>query len=306
MSAHRQKYIDMHVHCRGNIVEDYKSTPKEVTNLARSQGIVAIGDMANTKLTEQLVRQLARKYGFSQPELTRMLSEVEINKGNITSRELVELRLRYVEDQGCLEGYNVHIGATTDRHQLIEAMDIATNHPRVPGIKVIIGETTNSHSGFDATTVDELMRWSVQEDYRGVLVFHCEKKLPIANPVLWNPQFPYTWNLARPPEMEIDGVWDVIYYAKLHGFKGHIHIAHISVPEAVEMVYEAKTMGMKISCASNTTPPYSLGQGVANQGVCNIQGKPANQAKVHGSAAKTTTSGWEDNCDRDGSRAAFE
>ena len=85
------KHIDPHVHCR-DWSQSYKATIKSVTELARSQGIVAIFDMPNTE----------------PPILTKAL---------------VEKRLQTAIDENCIDGYYLYMGITSKPEQIREAVE---------------------------------------------------------------------------------------------------------------------------------------------------------------------------------------
>src|SRR5271155_2706758 len=102
-------HIDPHVHCR-DWDQAYKATIKSVTETARRQGVVAIIDMPNT----------------APPIITE---------------ELVNRRLQTAESEGCLKGYYLYIGATSDPEQLKKAAKIVETNPRVLGMKLYAGKS---------------------------------------------------------------------------------------------------------------------------------------------------------------------
>ena len=218
----KRKHIDVHVHCR-DWAESAKATISQVKRLSESQGIVAICDMPNTKPA-------------------------------ITTADLVERRFRTAESQGVTNGYYLYIGATADPGQISEAARIATDHPKVVGIKLYAGKSTG-----DLAVINEQDQFNIytvlaREKYKGILAVHCEEE-GLAMSGLWNPVIPATWNLAKPPEMEIVGVEKQILFASHVGFEGHLHICHTSTPEAVEMVNDARS-NLRISCGS--TPHHLM------------------------------------------------
>ena len=83
-------------------------------------------------------------------------------------------------------------------------------------------------------------------DYKGVLVDHCEKD-SLLKPQLWNPSRPISHCYARPEESESVSVADQIQFACESGFKGRLHIAHVSVPKTVEIVDKARSK-LRVSC----------------------------------------------------------
>ena len=85
-----------------------------------------------------------------------------------------------------------------------------------------------------------------QEGFDGVLAVHAEKEKEL-NFNLWNYHNPITHCHARPEKAEFESVKDQIKLARGCGFKGKLHIAHISSPLAVELVQQAKK-NLDISC----------------------------------------------------------
>jgi dihydroorotase len=241
-----RKHIDVHVHCR-DWGETNKATIGEVTKLARSQGVVAIGDMPNTKLIEEELLRLPEIRHFSPVTRRTLIQQVREFKGSIVSRELVDLRLKTAEEQGSLDGYYLHIGATKYEGQLVDAAKVATENPRVLGIKDYYGKTTGSLQITERQDQENIFRILTRAGYKGVVTVHCEKEIR-GRPELLIPEMPATWNKAKPPAMETEAVMDIIEIAKETRFKGHIHIAHTSTPGAVWQVYNEKCQGMRISC----------------------------------------------------------
>jgi len=207
-------HIDPHVHCR-DWNQAYKATIKSVCELAKNQGIVAVFDMPNT----------------IPP---------------ITSKKLVEKRLRLAEKEGCSDIYHLYIGITKDPKQIKECVKVVKEYPKVIGIKMYAGRSVGDLAIINEEDQKRVYEELVQAEYDGVLAVHCEKE-NLFKLELWNPNKPETWNLARPVEAEIESVKDQIKFAKETGFKGNLHICHISTPEAVNIVQKAKSR-LKITC----------------------------------------------------------
>ncbi len=216
------KHIDPHVHCR-DWEESYKATIKSVTELARSQGVVAMFDMPNTK-------------------------------PSLTSSGMVEERLKLAEEEGCLDGYYVYMGATSDPAQIREAVNVVNSNKKVVGIKMFAGRSNMSLAIPEPKAQEAVYKELVKHAYDGVLVVHCEKE-SLFRADAWNPKVPATWSLARPPEAEIESVKDQISFAKRTGFAGTLHIAHISTPEAVDLVQSAKS---SINIVCGATPHHLM------------------------------------------------
>jgi dihydroorotase len=207
------KHIDPHVHCR-DWEESHKATIKSVMEIAKSQNVCAIFDMPNTKPP-------------------------------IVSKELVKKRIDRAREQGCLDGYYLYIGITNNPEQIKEAVEAVETVPRVIGIKMFAARSVGDLSITTEKAQSLVYRELAQEHYDGVLAVHCEKE-SLFQMDLWDPTHPQTWNLARPPEAEVESVKDQIRFAKESRFEGVLHICHISTPKAVEVV-KAETE-LNITC----------------------------------------------------------
>ena len=208
--------IDVHVHSR-DLTESAKSTILQSMQLARSQGIVAICAMPNTKPA-------------------------------ITTAALVDMYLRTAHDEGCLDGFYLYIGATSNPAQLREAVEVVRSNPKVVGIKLYAGKSVGDLAVIKEDEQRFVFRYLTELRYEGILAAHCEKE-SLARPELWVPENPATWNLARPPEMEFESTKDLIKYAMSEGFPGHLHICHVTIPQTVMLVDEARAR-IRISCGA--------------------------------------------------------
>jgi dihydroorotase len=209
-------YIDRHVHFR-DWNESYKFTIKEGMKLARSQGIVAVCDMPNTN-----------------PQMN--------------SFETVDKRIATARDSGCEKGYYVYCGVTTDPIQLKDAVRAAREHPKCVGLKMFAGPSTGNLGITNVNDQLSVYQNLVSLDYDGELVVHCERTDKF-NEQAWNPQRPYTWNIARPPEAEIASIQDQIDFALQTGFKGTLHIAHVSTAKGVSIIRKARE-NLDITCGA--------------------------------------------------------
>ncbi len=208
-------HIDPHVHCR-DWNEAHKATLKSVTDLARTQGVHTIFDMPNT----------------NPP---------------ITSRELVEKRIQTAIKENCLEGYYLYIGLTANPDQISEAVEVAENNRRVVGLKMFAGRSTGDLSITDEKAQQSVFKELADAHYDGILAIHCEKE-SLFRMDLWNPKNPSSWNLARPPEAEVESVKDQISFAKEAHFKGILHICHASTPETIHII--RRETSIKLTCGA--------------------------------------------------------
>lgn len=217
-----RKHIDVHVHCR-DWGESAKATISSVKRLSERQGIVAICDMPNTDPV-------------------------------ITTAERVERRLRTAEEQGSLQGYYLYIGATPDQNQVREAAAVASSNPKVVGIKMYAGRSVGNLPVTELEDQRNIYFTLAKENYKGILAVHCEDER-YARYDLWQPEKPATWNLAKPPVMEMAAVTKQIEFALESKFEGHLHICHITIPHAVRAVDMLREK-MRISCG--VTPHHLM------------------------------------------------
>ena len=196
----------------------------------------------------------------------------------IISKELVEKRIDRAREQGCLDGYYLYIGITSDHEQIKEAIEVVETSPRVIGIKMFAAQSVGDLSITTEKAQSLVYRELAREHYDGVLAVHCEKE-SLFQMDLWNPNNPQTWNLARPPEAEVESVKDQIRFAKESRFEGVLHICHVSTNKAVEVVrgetelnitcgvtphhlsYSTEDMGTSTGLFYKVTPPlrdYSI------------------------------------------------
>ncbi len=216
------RIADPHVHCRDGI-QAYKATIESTTELARRSGVVAIIDMPNT-----------------DPPI-------------IDAARVAE-RLKLAEDSGSINGYYLYVGATADKAQLAEAVWLVETNQKVAGMKLYAGKSVGDLEVSEPDAQKMVYETLARLRYRGVLVVHCEKE-SLFRMELWDPKTPMTWNLARPPEAEVESVKDQIRMARDSGLEAHIHIAHISVPQSVMVVDKARS-AMRISCGA--TPHHLM------------------------------------------------
>ncbi len=217
--------IDPHVHCR-DWNESHKETIAHALLVAERAGISGIFDMPNT----------------NPPIISR------------------ELAIKRIEDAGKVDSkvfYGLYFGLTSDPKQIEEAVQTYNElFPSVVGFKIYAGHSV----GNLAISVEEeqrrIYKTLAELGYKGVVAVHCEKE-SLFNQELWNPHYPRTHSLARPAIAETESIKDQIHFASESDFKGTLHIAHISHPESVLLVNQArKNTSLKITCG--VTPHHCL------------------------------------------------
>ncbi len=211
-----EKHIDPHVHCR-DWEQSYKATIRSVTDIARSQGVVAFIDMPNTSPA-------------------------------ITTAELVDRRLETAKREGCLEGYYLNIGATRNPDQIREAVKIIDENPKVAGMKLYAGKSVGELEVPDEQGQRIVYKTLAEVGYKGVISVHCEKE-SMFKMGAWDMTIPSTWGVARPREAEVESVREQIAMMLEFKVQAHMHVCHISVPESVMLVDGARN-DIFISCGA--------------------------------------------------------
>ncbi len=219
--------IDPHAHLR-DWNQKHKETIKHGLNVAYHAGFDAVFEMPNT-----------------EPAIT--------SKEKILER--IELADKAIKELGIKIFHGLYAGLTVDIKQIKEVVETYNKKfPRVVGLKMFAGHSTGN-MGIIREEEQKLVYKTLAElDYKGVLFVHCEKEAYM-KPELWNPEKPINHCKARPPEAEVESVKDQIRFAKESGFNGHLHIAHVSVPDSVELINKAKNY-LDISCGC--TPHHCL------------------------------------------------
>ena len=218
----RSMFIDPHVHCRDG-KQSYKETIVHALSVAERAGFTAIFDMPNTD---------PPIFTFQQ------------------AKERIELASKAKSPVW----YGLYVGLTAGVGQIKEAVRAHDTLSNVVGFKLYAGHSVGK---IGVTTENEqklIYKMLAELGYTGVIAVHCEKD-SLLKPYLWDPLQPSSHAAARPPSAEVESVKDQITFAREAGFKGTLHIAHISVPEAVDIVDKARKT-MNITCG--VTPHHCL------------------------------------------------
>jgi len=225
-------YIDPHVHCRDG-KEAYKETIAHALSVAERAGATAIFDMPNTKPP-------------------------------VTNRRAALRRLKLAEDAHSAVFYGLYMALTSEPDQIEGAVRAYRELPQIVGFKLYAGHSVGNIGVVDKEQQRRIYDTLKRLGYDGVLAVHCEKEGMIKKRwdktegkmvQDWDPRKPVTHAYARPPEAEVASVRDQIELSIDTGFSGILHIAHISVPEAVEYVSLARA-AMRITCGA--TPHHLL------------------------------------------------
>ncbi len=209
--------IDAHVHCR-DFAQRKKETVRHALEVARDSGVSAIFDMPNT-----------------DPALT--------------TKELILARLALAKEAGVSDVfYGLYAGVTPHPEQIKGVVALSRLSPQVVGLKMYAGQSVGDLAIPTCEEQGLVYATLASEGYEGVIVVHAEKEDHFL-PELWDAHKPFSHCLARPEAAEIASVQDQIQLSQLMGYKGKLHIPHISSPKAVEIITEARKHKVDISCS---------------------------------------------------------
>ena len=214
------KRIDPHVHFRDG-EDSHKETIKHGLALANAQGVDIVFDMPNT-----------RKPILCEADVDDRLSRVPISQKN---------------------RYFLFIGATSNADQLYKAARLVENRKEVIGLKMFAGKSTGDLQITDLDFQRKVYAVLAVCDYRGVIAVHCEKEEHMID--VFDPTNPMTHAYSRPKVAEIESIKDQIRFVMETGFKGILHICHVSCKESLELI-DAARREIRISCG--VTPHHLM------------------------------------------------
>jgi dihydroorotase len=222
--------IDPHVHLRGGTYQSHKETLNHGFKIAWKAGLSAVFEMPNTV-----------------PALT---SELEIVR-RIEAGEEVLKELNIPLFHGVIPGL------TNSKDQIGEVVNIWKRmFPKIPGLKMFAGHSTGNMGITEYEQQRQIYTTLAGHNFTGVLMIHCEKEA-LLRPELFDPKNPETHLLARPPEAETESVSDQIKLAGKEGFKGTLHVCHVSVPESLNIIEDMRRkVSFTISCG--ITPHHTF------------------------------------------------
>ena len=146
--------------------------------------------------------------------------------------------------------YSVYLGLTDDGREIERMVSLQRElFPSVCGLKLFASQSTGNMGIVDKEKQERIYALLSSLGYDGVLAVHSEKES------LFNHN-ETEHSKVRCPESETASVSDQIESVLKTGFRGNLHIAHISTGGALELVRQAKKDGMRITCGA--TPHHSL------------------------------------------------
>ena len=146
--------------------------------------------------------------------------------------------------------YSIYLGLTDNPAQVEEMVSLHDSlFPDVCGLKLFASQSTGNMGITTIEAQERIYRTLSELNYRGVLAVHSEKES------LFNHN-ETEHSRIRTSLSEVGSISDQIENAMKNGFKGRLHIAHISTRDGIKLVKEAKKEGMEITCGA--TPHHSL------------------------------------------------
>ncbi|MBD3355211.1 dihydroorotase [Candidatus Woesearchaeota archaeon] len=183
----------------------------------------------------------------------------------LTSEETL---IKRIEDADAAIGnlplfHGIYAGITADEKQIEEVVNAWNIYfPRVIGLKMFAGQSTGNMGLVDDTESSGeqkqmlVYKTLAELGYKGVLAVHCEKENLMKKEV-WNPEQPYTHCEARPPQAEVESILNQIEFAEKAGYKGTLHICHISDQSSISKVARAKER-VDFQITSGVTPHHCM------------------------------------------------
>jgi dihydroorotase len=157
--------------------------------------------------------------------------------------------------------HGLYAGLTPDPFQIEEAVRAWKElFPRVVGLKMFAGNSTGGMGIPEKERQAAVYGRLASLGFTGVLAVHCEKEI-LLRAADWDPQTPASHARARPPSAEVASVDDQIALAREAGFKGTLHVVHVSTPWALDLLRNAHSPagsapGFTVTCG--LTPHHAL------------------------------------------------
>ena len=174
-----------------------------------------------------------------------------------TGRETVLERLALGGEASDETGVSYHLygGITNDPGQVRSIISVWKElFPLVPGLKLFAGNSTGNMGIIGIDAQRQVFRILAEEGFDGVLAVHAEKE-ELLCPGRYVPGDFATHSDARPAAAETESVRDLISLADETGFRGTLHICHVSAASTIELIRSRKG-DMRITMG--VTPHHAL------------------------------------------------
>lgn len=147
--------------------------------------------------------------------------------------------------------YSIYLGLTSDSEQIKDMVDLYYSlYPRVCGLKMFCSQSTGNMGIVTLAEQEKVYSTLISTGYDGVLALHAEKE------ALFNKEATLHED-KRPPESESESIKDQIKLLEELGFKGKVHICHVSTKKGLEEITEAKKRNI-IKITAGVTPHHAL------------------------------------------------
>lgn len=214
--------IDWHVHLR-DWTQSEKETIFHAASLAAEAGFTALFDMPNTAPPLVDAKTLEERIVYGKAETAKACGDLF---------------------------YGVYAGVTANEKQITEVVQFAKEHfPDCVGLKMFAGHSTGNMGLVHEEEQMAVYQTLAKLRFTGLIAVHCEKESYIHSE-LFDIARPETHSEARPEIAEVQSISDQIRFVRESGFAGHLHICHISTEEGLNLVSEAKSRGVSISCGA--------------------------------------------------------
>ena len=152
----------------------------------------------------------------------------------------------------------LYAGVTAEPRQIRQIVNLWRAHPdHIIGLKLFAGHSTGNMGLVTTQIQRSVYQILVGEGFDGLLAVHAEKE-SLLDPTLWDSMHPASHSDARPPIAETASVQDQIRFAREAGFTGTLHICHLSCPETLEILEQARTSGIPFRLTCGVTPHHTL------------------------------------------------
>ena len=152
--------------------------------------------------------------------------------------------------------YHLYAGLTSDPEEIRTMAGLHSElFPLVIGLKMFAGQSTGNMGIIGKDRQRAVFQILSDAGYEGVLAVHAEKE-ELMHPERFVQGRFETHSEARPAEAETESVRDLASIAAETGFKGTLHICHVSSRSTIDLVRELREDGMRITMGA--TPHHAL------------------------------------------------
>ena len=153
--------------------------------------------------------------------------------------------------------YHLYAGLTNDEEEVREMVSLHSElFPLVIALKMFAGQSTGNMGIIGLENQRRVFQTLSEEGYSGVLAVHAEKE-ELMRPDLFRPGCWESHSLARPAEAETESVRDLISLAEETGFRGTLHICHVSAANTIALVCD-KRRSVPFRITMGATPHHAL------------------------------------------------